>query len=174
VVRNKTSEKFKTLSAFPEPIPRQTAKGFTPINQNSKFATITKKKKLSNKIKLTIKIRTFFPLASGYTGLQPLLTEVIPESVIVCWGNFKRVSVITIPFSSNMISGFLFQHAPYFSKHKINPYFCEYRIPIEFDSNKYHRQQMRKPRIVYSTLNIAATTTLSPEPIFPIATLTLN
>ena len=101
-------------------------------------------------------MRTFFPLASGYTGLQPLLTEVIPESVIVCWGNFKRVSVITIPFSSNMISGFLFRHAPYFCKRQINPYFCEYRIPIEKDSNKYHRQRMRKPRIVYSTSDIAA------------------
>ena len=119
---NNASEKFRTLSAFPDPIPRQTAQGFTPINQNSKFASITKNKKLSNKIKLAIKIRTFFPLASGYIGLQPLLTEVIPASVIVCWGNFKRVSVITIPFSANMISGFLFRHSPYFCKRKINPH----------------------------------------------------
>jgi len=130
---NKTSEKFRTLSAFPDPIPRQTAKGFIPINQNSKFATITKKKKLSKKIKLAIKIRTFFTLASGYTGLLPLLTEVIPASVIVCLGNFKRVSVMTIPFSSNMISGFLFRHAPYFCKRKINPYLF---VNTEFQLNK--------------------------------------
>lgn len=112
VVKNNTSEKFRTLSAFPEPIPRKTAKGFTPINQNPKFATITKKKKLSNKIKLIIKIRTFSPLASGYTGLQPILTEVIPASVIVCWGNFKRVSVMTTPFSSNMIFSLLTTKMP--------------------------------------------------------------
>ena len=118
---NNASEKFRTLSAFPDPIPRQTAQGFTPINQNSKFASITKNKKLSNKIKLAIKIRTFFPLASGYIGLQPLLTEVIPASVIVCWGNFKRVSVITIPFSSNMMFGFLFSPRPYSFRIEISP-----------------------------------------------------
>lgn len=105
-------EKPKTLSAFPAPTPRKTTRGFTPMNQNPKLATITKKKKLSKKVKLAIKNSTMLPLASGYIGLLPLLTEVIPERAIVCLGNFKRVSVMTTPFSSNMIFSLLTTKMP--------------------------------------------------------------